>query len=110
MPLLTPISPARAANALTMIAADAGGDAFDNTGSELLLVTHTNGGGSAVTLTIVTQITVDGEPVDDKEITIAPGSTHLLGPFPKGTYNDSNGRVQLTYSAHTDITVKPITQ
>lgn len=110
MPLLTPISPARSANALSMIAANAGGDEFQNSGKELLLVTHTNGGGSNVTLTIETQATVDSEDVADKAITIAPGTTHLLGPFPVGIYNDGNGRVQLTYSAATDITVKPITQ
>jgi hypothetical protein len=110
MPLLTPISPSRSANAYTTIAADAGGDSFANTGKELLLVEHTNGGGASVNLTVVTQQAVDGEAVADKVVAIAPGTRQLLGPFPPQIYNDGNGRVQITYSAHTDITVKPITQ
>jgi len=56
----------------------------------------------------VTQQTVDGEAIADKTIVIPAGERHLVGPFPKTVYNDSNGRVQLSYSSETDIEVAVI--
>lgn len=93
----------RSANAVTMAAASAGGDKFTNTGKELLLVDHTNSGGSSVTLTITTTATQDGLAVADRTVTIAAGERHLLGPFPKALYNDENGQVSLGWSSETDI-------
>ncbi len=105
MATLTAVSPARAANAFSMQAAAAGGDDFVNSGSELLLIEHTDELGSDVDLTIVTQQTVDGEDVADKVITIPAGTLHLLGPFPRAIYNDGDDKVQLTYSDETDVEV-----
>lgn len=105
MATVTPVSQSRSANAVTLAAASAGGDEFANTGKELLVVQHTNGAGSAVTLTIVTQTTSDGLALADKTVAIDPGELHVLGPFPKGIYNDANGKVQLTWSAVTDIEI-----
>ena len=95
MATITPVAPKREANSFSFSAAAAGGDEFVNNGSELLLFEHTNGAGSDMTLTIVTQQTVDGEAVADKAITVGKGTIHLLGPFPTGIYNDANGKVQL---------------
>jgi len=100
---LTPISPKRAANAFAFSAAEAGGDSFPNTGKELVLVRHTNGAGSDVTLTITTTQQVDGEDVADKQVTIGAGTNHLLGPFPRSIYNDGDGKVSLAWSDATDI-------
>jgi hypothetical protein len=105
MAQLAIVSPARVANVFAEASAAAGGDEFANTGKELLVIEHVNGGGSNVTLTIVTPQTVDGLAVADKAIVIAPGTRQLLGPFPKGIYNDEDDNVNLTYSAHTDIRV-----
>ena len=100
---LTVNSPARAANAVSNEAASAGGDAFANTGRELVLLTHTNGAGATETLTVAMQKTIDGEDVPDKTVSIGAGETHLLGPFPTGLYNDVDGKVQLSYSSETDL-------
>ncbi len=102
MATITAVSPKREANSFSMASAAAGGDEFVNNGGELLLLEHTNGAGADMTLTIVTQQTVDGEAVADKTITIGKGTIQLLGPFPTGIYNDANGKVQLTYSSETD--------
>ena len=72
---LTVVSPARAANPLTGESAAAGGDAFANTGKELLVIE--NGSGSPINLTVVTQQEVDGEAVDDKGIAIPAGERHV---------------------------------
>jgi hypothetical protein len=100
---LTVNSPDRAQNSVSAESAAAGGDAFLNTGKELLLITHTNGGGSQETLTIAMQKSIDGEDVPDKTVDIPAGEKHLLGPFPTGLYNDVDGKVQLTYSSETDL-------
>jgi len=100
----TPIAPTRAANPITFAAADAVGDDFVSTGKELVLVEHTNGAGSSVTLTVTTTATIDGEAVADKVITINPGETHALGPWPQQWYNDpATAKVSLSWSAVTDI-------
>jgi len=104
----TPIAPLRAANPITLAAADVLGDDFVSTGKELILVEHTNGAGSSVTLTVTTTATIDGEAVADKLIAIGPGETHVLGPWPQQWYNDANAKVTLSWSAVTDITLAVI--
>jgi len=99
----TPIAPTRSANPITFAAADTLGDDFVSTGKELVLVEHTNSLGSSVTLTVTTTATIDGEAVADKIITIGPGETHVLGPWPQQWYNDANAKVTLSWSAVTDI-------
>ncbi len=103
MATLTVKSPARAANSFPEESAAVGGDEFVNTGSELLIIE--NGDAASMTLTVVTQIMVDGEDLDDKEISVPAGERHLLGPWPENVYNDENGKVQLTYSSVTSLTV-----
>ena len=100
----TPVTAARTANAITMTAAEAT-DKWANGGKDLLIVEHTNGAGSSVTLTITTTIAVDDEAVADKTISIGPGELHILGPFPINYYNDGNGEVNLAWSDETDITL-----
>jgi len=106
MATLTVQHPKRVANELVMAAADEEGDEYSNTGNEMLLIE--NGSASPITLTVPTPYTVDGLDVDDREITIPAGESHLLGPFPQAYYNDTNGKVQLEYSAHADVSVAVI--
>lgn len=98
-------TPTRDADAITFAAAEAGGDGWANTGQELLIVRHTNSIGSDVTLTVATTITivVDGQDVDNREIVIGAGETHMLGPFPASYYNDAEGLVSLAWSSAADI-------
>jgi len=84
-------------------AADAGGDEFANTGDEFIHVT--NGSGGAITVTIETGGTVDGLAIADRTVSVPAGEERLIGPFPKSTYDDGDGLVQLTYSAVTSLTV-----
>jgi hypothetical protein len=98
---------ARTANAYTMAAASAGGDAFTNTGKEMLLITNAH---ATVTrnVTVVTTKTVDGLAVADLAIAIPALTSHLIGPFPTGLYNDANGLVTLTYDDEADLTMRVI--
>jgi len=106
MATLTPVAPARAANPIAGQAAEAGGDDFANDGRQLLLVD--NGAVGALTLTVTTTKTVDGEAVADKTIAVPAGERHLVGPFPTDVYNDGDGKVAVGYSDHTDVTVAVI--
>lgn len=108
MAALTVATATRATNGLDLagVAANAGGDSFVNTGQEVVVIK--NGGGSPITLTIVTPVTVDGLAVADLTATIAAGATRMVGPFPPAWYNDTGlngGNVSLTYSAVTSVTV-----
>lgn len=103
MGTLTPVTASRQANAVSFQAADPLGDQFANSGKELLVVRHKNAAGSQVTLTVVTQMQVDGLDVADRQIVIQPGEEHLLGPWTPSVYNDPDGNVSLSYSSAADI-------
>jgi len=104
MAVLTIQEITRAGVGPTFAAAAGGGDSFPNDGRTMCEVK--NAGGGAITLTVVTQITVDGKAVADDAISV-PATTgdRMVGPFPPEIYNDVNGRVNLTYSGVTSVTV-----
>jgi len=106
MATLTPVAPARAANAITGVSAAAGGDDFVNDGKKLVLIN--NDDADSLTLTITTTKTVDGEAVADKTITVPAGERHLIGPFPPNIYNDGDAKVALSYDDETSVTVAVI--
>ncbi len=81
-----------------------GGDAFPNTGQEVVQIY--NGDSGSHNVTVVTQRTSDGLTVAALVVAVAAGVTKTIGPFPTGLYNDGSGLVQLTYSAVTSQTVK----
>lgn len=104
MATLTVATAARTGVDLAGVAATSGGDAFLNTGREVLIVT--NGDSGSHTATIHSQKTPDGLALTDRVITVAAGVTKAIGPFPVGLYNDTNNLAQITYSAVTSVTVK----
>jgi hypothetical protein len=104
MAVLTLQTPAVVANAITRAAAAAAGDSLPNSNGKTLLSIK-NSGVASRTVTVATQITVEGLAVADNPIVIAAGEEHLLGPFRPDVYNDVDDRVQLTYSSEADLTV-----
>lgn len=94
--------------ALGAVAAAGGGDSFQNDGATALYVK--NGSGAPITVTADAPNADNFGIIDnahDSPATIAAGAERLLGPFPPGRFNDANGRVQLTYSGVTSLTVAP---
>jgi hypothetical protein len=80
------------------VAVAAAGDSFPNDGRTLVEVWNDHATNPR-TVTIVTQVTVDGKAVADDAVAITSANDRkLIGPFPPDIYNDVNGRVQLTYS------------
>lgn len=87
-------------------AASAGGDTFPTTGREFIVVE--NGGGSSITVTVATTVTVDGLAVTDLTAVVAAGEKRAIGPFPPATYaadQQPGGNVALSYSSTTSVTV-----
>ena len=97
----------------SLTAAAASGDSFANDSSGRTFFIVNNGGAGSLTVTItptVSTIFVPGQGNLQKNSgggTVAAGTRRIFGPFPTTTYNDSNGRVTVTYSTNTSVTVNP---
>lgn len=97
MPEIPVQNAGRAGVALVLTEATAAGDFFANTGKEAIYIT--NGSGIPVTITIETPGSVDEDlAIEDREIELGIGETHLIGPFPKSIYSDEDGNVNMTYT------------
>lgn len=107
---ITPAVISRAGALVSLVAAAGGGDAIvGNAGKTYLHVK--NGGGSSITVTLPFNSTavVDGQAATSKTVTVANGTEKVIGPFPPSLYNDVNGKVQVTYSGVTTVTVGAFT-
>ena len=105
MAVLSVLEVSRAGVSGALTAAAGGGDSFANDGRTYLDVN--NGSGGSITVTFVTQQTIDGLAVADLAVAVGAGARSKVGPFPPSIYNDANGRVQVTYSGVTSLTVNP---
>lgn len=107
MATLTIVTPVPASgSALAPAAVAAGGDQFLNDGDIVLYFKNTNA--SSRTVTIATGGTIGGIAIADVTVALAQNEEKLVGPFDPRIFNDSNGYVQLTYTADTGVTVAAI--
>jgi hypothetical protein len=101
-----------AAVGLTFLAASAGGDTYDNAGVTLFLVN--NGSGASINVTIASPgLTAPPGPGvvfnAGCVYACAAGAITVLGPFSdKARFEDANGKVNVSYSAVTSVTVRPV--
>lgn len=85
--------------------AAAAGDSFSNNGKTMVRVT--NGGGSPITVTFDDpNSSLAGATAfnPDVGVTVTNGQSRIIGPFVPARFNDTNGRVQLAWSATTSVT------
>jgi len=94
------------------VAAAGGGDSFANPEDERTILKVINGGGGAITVTITpANASATGVPgfgdltKANAGGSVGAGATRYFGPFPGRTFNDTNGRVAVTYSGVTTVTV-----
>jgi hypothetical protein len=101
MAILTVQRPGIGGATLTLTAAASGGDSFRNTGVESFEITNAHASASR-TVTFDSPGTcsfgLSANAAHDAVITVAAMTTKIIGPFPTGRFNDTNGRVQVTYS------------
>jgi len=113
MALLTAQTFDEAGKDLILSAAIVGGDEFVNTGKEILVIL--NGDTASTTITITAQAT----SFEDKEygnavkedqalVVAANNGVGIMGPFSRRAFNDSNQKVQITYSSVTSLEVAVI--
>ena len=103
MSLRTPQVIALAGIIPTLVAAEAGGDEFVNSGRDFI---HVKNSGAETTVIINSQVNCSQGVDHDVTVTI-PLTTgwKMIGPFPKDRFNDTAGKVQITYGDHTNLTI-----
>ena len=89
------------------VAASVGGDEFTNTGKELIGIKTTT---NACTVTIASTVTEAGAGtvVQDDSVVVPTSAERWMGSYFTYAYNDTNNRVQLTYSDVTGVSVAVI--
>lgn len=96
----------------TFASAAGGGDSFANTGKVLLVINNESGGAITVTATAqntsTTKTDYGAVTKADAVQSVEATSVDIMGPFPQGAFNDSNGRVVITYSGVTSLSVAAI--
>jgi len=104
---LTVVDCSRSGVASTVTAAIAEGAMFANDGRTFLYCLDT--AGNAV-LTFKTPGTVDGLAIAEMTVTVTADATAgcLIGPFPPGIYNQSDGTVHVTPDDHTALGYVPV--
>jgi len=88
----------------SLVTANEDGYYVPNDGRVFLQLQNTDS--TEVTVTIETPGTVDGLAVTDRTVAIpATDGDKMIGPFPPGVYNDGAGRIKVTFSAVTALTI-----
>lgn len=92
---------------LAFVAADPAGDRFPVSDRGALLVK--NDSAAPITVTVaVPGNTRFGQPQPDVPVTVAAGTTRVIGPFP-AELRDTDGAVHVTYSAAASVSVAALT-
>lgn len=114
MATLTPITPALSGNDLAGVAASGGGDEVANPkGTVMLFVANAGGGSINVTLTAVETNRKASPPfpamtLANQVVAVPAGGRRLIGPIPKAFNHATTGRVAISYSGVTSVTVAAI--
>lgn len=87
-------------------AAAAGGDEYANDGETVLLIKNDDASGH--TATFADQKTYRGYTVEDPTVTVANGDIGAGPALDPSIFNDSNGRVQVTYDGVTSLSVAAV--
>lgn len=104
MATLTVQTLAATGSVVTFTAAAGGGDEFANDGKTFFEVN--NGGGAPITVTIVAESPCNQGTLHDVVGSVTNGTVKKFGPFDRQRFNDATtGRVGVTYSAVTSVTV-----
>ena len=88
-------------------AASATGDYFQNNGKILLYFKNASVA-EARTVTISAQAECNQGHEHDITVTVSTSSEEIVGFFRMNRFNDKDGRVQITYDNHADLTVAAI--
>lgn len=79
-----------------------GGDSFDNDGRTFVIFKTT---GTAITVTFDSLVLSNYGTDVNPTVALGATATTIVGPFDPARFNDANGRVGMTYTAVTGMTV-----
>lgn len=82
------------------------GHYFANNGGTIVMVT--NSSNAAITVTVASQLVVDGLAVADLEVDVDPDETKIIPPLNPTIFNDADGYAHMAFSAVTDVAVSII--
>lgn len=104
MATITPTNITTAGQAITFVAASAGGDTIAGAGNTTIQFQVKNGGGASITVTFAGVTACDQGTVHTYPVTCAAGvDTDIV--IPAKAINPTTGNVAVTYSAVTSVTV-----
>ena len=89
----------------TLVAAAGGGDHIPNTGVERFRVRNASGGSITATLAAVSAAGCPAGTLHNIVMTVPAGEERVVRNLDPARFNDANGRVAVTYSAVTSVTV-----
>jgi hypothetical protein len=90
----------------TFTAASAEGDVFTNNGKTYIHVK--NDGASSIDVTIEAQRLCNFGELHNEVVSVGAGSEKIIGPFNPLQFNDATGKVNISYSDVTNVTVAVI--
>ena len=100
------------ATVANLAAASAGGDAAVNDGRTVLVVKNADSAPHTVTVTPArASVSQDGMGALTKAaiaVAVAAGDTTVIGPFGTALFNDITGKIAITYSAVTSVTIMAV--
>jgi len=87
----------------TYAAAETDGNSWNNSGAEFL---HVKNGATDVIVTVPVGVSVDGQAVTNRTVTVPGTEERMIGPFPPGLFNQANGaEAHVDYDDVTNVTV-----
>lgn len=102
--VLTPQLVTHAGTAVSTSTGDpVNGNAFSPAAAAVLEVA--NNTGLSVTVTIHTNVTLDGIALGNRQVTVLNGQTILFGPFTNGLYMQADGNVWVDFSVSVPVAV-----
>ena len=110
MAILTVQRPTAAGATITLVAAAGGGDSFANDGRTSFRISNADASPMTVTFDSpnTCDFTIGANAAHDIAVTVPNGQSREIGPFSQLRFNDTNGRVQVTYSSVTSLTVAAV--
>ena len=109
MATLTAATLSEAGVTQSLAAVTAGGDEFVNYQSRFIIIIANSSGANAYTVTVETGGTFKTHAIADQTVAVGTSETHVIGPFEVDIFNDTAGKVQLTYAGSavaTDLTIQ----
>lgn len=86
-------------------AAAADGNSFPNDGRTFLAVVN---GATDVEVTLKIARTIDGQAAVNPTVTVPATETRMIGPFPPGIYNQTDGSVHVDCDDESNVTIAAI--